>query len=185
MSVARFAFQACSFSRSLEDPAHPRPRGHPRVTRASERPVLRSPASAGALRRKQQIRGKVSTCSSPRSRQPIEAIEFAVPKHSSAAEEELTVPADLAERLGVRRTLTLRRIIRRTALPPEVLLDLALELLDIASQKLSTPPGQRQAVGLGAARWRNIRPETRSEALRRAARARGRKYRKEAEEADS
>jgi hypothetical protein len=114
----------------------------------------------------------------------IEPIEFVVPKFGSAS-EGLTVPAELAERLGVRRTLTLRRIIRRTALPPEVLLDLALELLDIASRKLSPSPGQRQAVGLGAARWRNIRPEARSEALSRAARARWRKYRKEPEDAGS
>ena len=61
---------------------------------------------------------------------------------------------------------------RQTGLPPEVLLDLALEMLDIASRKLAPSPLQRQAVGLGAARWRNVGPEERSEALRRAAQAR-------------
>src|SRR5215204_2384139 len=82
------------------------------------------------------------------------------------------VSSELATCLGVRRTMTLRRIMRQTGLPPEVLLDLALEMLDIASRKLSPSPIQRQAVGLGAARWRNVRPEKRSEALRRAAQAR-------------
>ena len=48
--------------------------------------------------------------------------------------------------------MTLRRIMRQTGLPPEVLLDLALEMLDIASRKLSPSPIKRQAVGLGAAR---------------------------------
>jgi len=65
---------------------------------------------------------------------------------------------------------------RHTGLPPEVLLDLAIELLDIASRKLSPSPIQRTAVGLGAARWRNVSPEERSEALRRAAQARWAKH---------
>ena len=82
------------------------------------------------------------------------------------------VSTELSTALGVRRTMTLRRIMRQTGLPPEVLLDLALEMLDIASRKLSPSPIKRQAVGLGAARWRNVGPEERSEALRRAAQAR-------------
>src|SRR5574339_871799 len=82
------------------------------------------------------------------------------------------VSSDLAACLGVRPTMTLRRIMRQTGLPPEVLLDLGLEMLDIASRKLSPSPIKRQAVGLGAARWRNISPEERSEILRRAAQAR-------------
>ena len=48
-----------------------------------------------------------------------------------------TVPSELATCLGVRRTMTLRRIMRQSGLPLEVLLDLALEMLDIASRKLS------------------------------------------------
>ena len=87
------------------------------------------------------------------------------------------IPSELAACLGVRRTLTLRRIIRQSGLPPEVLLDLALEMLDIASRKLSPSPIKRQAVGLGAARWRNVGPQERSEALRRAAQARWAKQR--------
>jgi hypothetical protein len=71
---------------------------------------------------------------------------------------------------------------RQTGLPPEVLLDLALEMLDIASRKLSPSPIKRQAVGLGAARWRNIGPEARSEALRQAAQARWAKHRKRGQE---
>ena len=95
----------------------------------------------------------------------------------SAAE----IPADLAQCLGVRRTITLRRIMRQSGLPPEVLLDLALEILDVASRKLSPSPIKRQAVGLGAARWRNVTPEERSEALRRAAQARWDKHRRAGE----
>src|SRR5437870_13865740 len=79
---------------------------------------------------------------------------------------------DLARAVGVRRASRLRAIVRRTGLPPEVLLDLAIELLDIASRKLSPSPIRRPAGGLGAARWRNVSPEDRSEALRRAAQAR-------------
>ena len=61
---------------------------------------------------------------------------------------------------------------RQSGLPPEPLLDLAIEILDLASRKLSPPPIRRTAVGLGAARWRNISPEARSELLRRVVQAR-------------
>lgn len=88
------------------------------------------------------------------------------------------VSPELAACLGVRRTITLRRIMRQTGLPPEALIDLALEILDISSRKLSPSPLKRQAVGLGAARWRNIGPEERSEALRKAAQARWAKPRR-------
>ena len=88
------------------------------------------------------------------------------------------IPSELANYLGVRRTLTLRRIMRQSGLPVEVVLDLALELLDLASRKLSPSPITRQAVGLGAARWRNVGPEERSEVLRRAAQARWAKVRR-------
>src|SRR4051794_1766489 len=88
------------------------------------------------------------------------------------------VSTELATYLGVRRTTTLRRIMRQTGLPPEVLIDLALELLDLASRKLSPSPITRQAVGLGTARWRNVGPEERSEALRKAAQARWAKPRR-------
>ena len=91
-------------------------------------------------------------------------------KTSQAAQPR--IPSELASALGVRRTTVLRRIVRQTGLPPEVLVDLALEILDVASRKLSPSPIKRQAVGLGAARWRNVAPAERSEALRRAARAR-------------
>ena len=76
--------------------------------------------------------------------------------------------------------MTLRRIMRQSGLPMEVVLDLALELLDIASRKLAPTPLNRQAVGLGTARWRNVGPEERSEALRRAAQARWAKPRETA-----
>lgn len=94
------------------------------------------------------------------------------------------VPKDLANYLGVRRTMTLKRVMRQTGLPPEALLDLALEMLDLASRKLSPSPIKRQAVGLGAARWRNVPPEERSDALRRAAQARWAKPRGAAKDKD-
>jgi hypothetical protein len=97
-------------------------------------------------------------------------------KHGSPATPQ--VPDEFARLLGVRRTMTLRRIIRQCGLPPEALLDLALELLDIASRKLSPSPIKRQAVGLGAARWRNVSPEERSKALSLAANARWAKHRR-------
>jgi hypothetical protein len=84
---------------------------------------------------------------------------------------------DLARALGARRSARLKAVVRHTGLPPEVLLDLALELLDIASRKLSPPPIKRTAVGLGAARWRNVSAKERSEVLRRAVQARWAKQR--------
>ena len=67
---------------------------------------------------------------------------------------------------------------RQTGLPAEVLLDLALELLDIASRRLSPPPIKRTALGLGAARWRNVSAEERSRLMRIAVQARWAKYRR-------
>ena len=102
---------------------------------------------------------------------------MSTPKKSSI--ESMHIPSELASCLGVRRTLTLKRIMRQSGLPVEVVLDLALELLDIASRKLAPTPLNRQAVGLGTARWRNVGPEERSEALRKAAQARWAKQRSE------
>ena len=86
---------------------------------------------------------------------------------------------NLAQALGVRRSARLRAVMRLTGLPAEVLMDLAIELLDIASRKLSPPPIRRTALGLGAARWRDVSASERSEILRRAAQARWAKVRKE------
>ena len=41
--------------------------------------------------------------------------------------EQAEIPSELATCLGVRRTMTLRRIMRQSGLPLEVVLDLALE----------------------------------------------------------
>jgi hypothetical protein len=97
--------------------------------------------------------------------------------HKERSPDQPLIPSDLSNALGVRRTIMLRRIMRQSGLPVEVVVDLALELLDIASRKLAPSPISRQAVGLGAARWRNVSPEERSEALRRAAQARWAKHR--------
>src|SRR5262245_64324196 len=78
----------------------------------------------------------------------------------------VALPPDLAKAIGVRRANRLKSIVKYTGLPAEVLIDLAIELLDIASRKLSPPPITRTAVGLGAARWRNVSAEERSELLR-------------------
>src|SRR3954470_3506877 len=83
----------------------------------------------------------------------------------------------LCAALGARRSARLRGVMRQTGLPPETLLDLAIELVDIASRKLSPPPIRRTALGLGAARWRNISPEERSRLLRRVVQARWAKAR--------
>ena len=88
------------------------------------------------------------------------------------------VAPDLAKALGVRRANRLKSIVKHTGLPAEVLVDLAIELLDIASRKLSPAPATRAAVGLGAARWRNVSPEERSELLRRVVQARWAKHRR-------
>lgn len=89
----------------------------------------------------------------------------------------LTVAPNLAKAIGVRRANRLKSIVKYTGLPAEVLIDLAIELLDIASRRLSPPPITRTAVGLGAARWRNVSAEERSELLRKAVQARWAKHR--------
>jgi hypothetical protein len=88
------------------------------------------------------------------------------------AARQQAVTEDFGRVLGATRGARLRRLVKTTGLPPEALLDLALELLDLASRKLSPPPLRRTAVQLGAARWRDVSPEERSEILRRAAQAR-------------
>jgi len=90
----------------------------------------------------------------------------------------LELGSDLARALGTRRRQRLQALMRETGLPPEVILDLALELVDIAARKLAPPPVKRFALGLGAARWRNVSSRERSEILRRAAQARWAKHRK-------
>jgi hypothetical protein len=78
----------------------------------------------------------------------------------------------LAKALGARRTARLRGVMRFTGLPAEALLDLALEILDVSSRRLSPTPIRRTAVGLGAARWRNVSAEERSRILRQVVQAR-------------
>lgn len=94
-----------------------------------------------------------------------------------------SLPTEELERLfGVRRTACLRRVMRRTGLPAPALLDLALKVLELASKRLAPSPIKRTALSLGAARWRHISPEERSEILRRAAQARWAKHRGGTEE---
>ena len=98
--------------------------------------------------------------------------------------QNLTLSSELAHALGTRRSQRLRTVMRETGLPPEVLLDLALEIVDIAARKLSPPPIKRTALGLGAARWRHVSTKERSQVLRRAAQARWAKYRKRRKDTD-
>jgi hypothetical protein len=99
-------------------------------------------------------------------------------KNQARQKPASAVAPDLARALGVRRANRLKSIVKYTGLPAEVLMDLAIELLDIASRKLSPLPITRTAVGLGAARWRNVSPEERSELLRRVVQARWAKHRR-------
>ena len=89
-----------------------------------------------------------------------------------------SLTASLSRALGVRRTSRLKTAMRQTGLPAEALLDLSLELVEIASRKLSPTPIKRTAVGLGTARWRNVSPEERSRLLRLAVQARWAKHRR-------
>jgi hypothetical protein len=86
--------------------------------------------------------------------------------------------AELVRGLGVRRAKRLRTVMLETGLAAEPLLDLALDLLEISSRKLSPPPIRRTAVGLGAARWRNVSAEERSRLMRLAVQARWAKHRR-------
>jgi hypothetical protein len=88
------------------------------------------------------------------------------------------VAADFGRVLGTTRAGRLRHLVKMTGLPPEAVLDLALELVDVASRKLTVPPLTRTAVQLGAARWRDVSVEDRSKLLRRAAQARWAKVKK-------
>lgn len=81
--------------------------------------------------------------------------------------------------LGARRAALLQRLMRKSALPAEAIVDLALRMLELASEKLAPSPISRQAVGLGAARWRNVSPEERSRLMTRAVQARWAKQRRE------
>ena len=73
--------------------------------------------------------------------------------------------------LSVRAAARLRRLVRTTKLPPEVLVEVALELAETAVQRLA-PAVSGAGIGLATARWRNVSREARSEVMRRVARAR-------------
>jgi hypothetical protein len=92
-----------------------------------------------------------------------------------SANHDPSIPSDLARALGTRRKAFLQSVMRQTGLPADALLDLALEILDIASRRLAPPPVKKPAVALAAARWRKMTQRERSEELRRVALARWRK----------
>src|SRR3954453_5633634 len=97
---------------------------------------------------------------------------------TAKSEPNISIGSDLSRALGARRSARLKAVVRYTGLPPEVVLDLALELVEIASRKLAPAPIKRTAVGLGTARWRNVSAADRSEILRRAVQARWAKHRR-------
>jgi len=109
----------------------------------------------------------------------LDASTSMTPPTAKTDPPHLELATDLARVLGTRRSQRLRALMRDTRLPPEVILDLALEIVDIAAKKLAPSPIKRFALGLGAARWRNVSTKERSEVLRRAAQARWAKYRKQ------
>lgn len=76
----------------------------------------------------------------------------------------------LRQGLGVRRALRLSRLVRETQLPPEPLLDLALDLLEALSRHVT--PGTQRAVGLATERWKRWSAQERSDALRQVAQVR-------------
>ena len=97
-------------------------------------------------------------------------------KKESEPAEGGFLTAELERMLGPRRSASVRRVMRLTGLPLEAVLDLAFELVDIAARKIALPPIRRKAIGLGAARWRNVSPEERTKELRRVALARWAKH---------
>jgi hypothetical protein len=77
---------------------------------------------------------------------------------------------DLRRGLGVRRASRLARAARDAQLPPEALLDLALDLLEVLNRRLTLT--SQPAVGLATERWKRLSAQARSDALRRVAQAR-------------
>jgi hypothetical protein len=77
---------------------------------------------------------------------------------------------DLRRGLGMRRASRLARAARHAQLPPEALLDLALDLLEVLNRRLTLT--SQPAVGLATDRWKRLSAQARSAALRRVAQAR-------------
>jgi len=81
--------------------------------------------------------------------------------------------AALSRGLGVRRSQRLIRIAKKTGMPPEALLDVAIELLECVVGRLSPyRKDSKPLPGLASGRWRTTPPEERSKILRRVAQAR-------------
>jgi hypothetical protein len=64
-----------------------------------------------------------------------------------------------------------------TGFQAEVLLDLAFEVLELTTRKVSLTPARLTAIELADARWQKISPEERSAELRRVVQARRAKHR--------
>ena len=62
------------------------------------------------------------------------------------------------------------RMARHAQLPPEALLDLGLDLLEVLNRHLT--PTSVPSVGLATGRWNRLSPQERSDALRKVAQAR-------------
>lgn len=90
-----------------------------------------------------------------------------------ADESQGLLSEDLRRGLGVRRATRLSRVSRSTRLPPEALLDLALDLLETLNRHLASGTRSGNAiVTLANERWKHTSPEERSKALRHVALAR-------------
>lgn len=70
----------------------------------------------------------------------------------------------------MRRTMRLSRLVRQAQLPPEALLDLALDLLEVLNRHLA--PESQTTTGLASRRWQRLSADERSEVLRKVAQAR-------------
>ena len=83
------------------------------------------------------------------------------------------LPTALSRGLGVRRSVRLSRVVKHTGLPPEALLDLAIELVERLADRLPRHASDNAArVGLASGRWNRTPAEKRSAILRAVARAR-------------
>ena len=85
------------------------------------------------------------------------------------------VDPTLVKMLGRKRALRLVRFSEHTGLSTERLLVYAFDLLECAIDRIH--PRNREAVTMGAARWRGVAAEDRAEIARRAVSARWAKHR--------
>lgn len=98
------------------------------------------------------------------------------PAEPATPVSRLELSPALANALGEERSARLRAIAERTGKPPEILIDIGLEFIELGVRAFFAPPLRRRAQQLASMRWENVTPEQRSEQLRRGAQARWAKH---------